>query len=456
MLYIIDIRIRMSSEIRNDSRDLIISNLRRDTLSDTNNDITVSLPDGIFSGKIEAVNLKHLSIDYDVETIGTSNNTFSIAYPSTAAYTTITLNINYYLSSVIKSDEDIADAIASAINTSLGTTVFNVFFSNEIVYAHNVYRDNSNLTSNYTIFTSNGVQFGLDFSGKTSIGPLIGFGNNQYIGSSSYTGGNIPPVGAYECIKIANGAYNPSLKLFDQYTDLNCKFDLYDENGARISNYTDARDATISLPLNNDYVFSVSDLISLVETEMNMYSSSFKNAVFSVKFDYQTHKFTFSTNKDIVFGIGFRLDQGNGSNNYGSMHRILGFNKRVYLGLTSISSIKPAAIFSKSYLSEYVMIYSDLIKNNFDTSIIVPGNNDSSSMYEALFVIPTALIQNGSYKPSNRQDHRVRIHASKLAKLYNENIDKAKTINFYLRLSSGRHVKLNTQWFMQLEIEYSN
>ncbi len=444
----------MSSEL--DSRDFIVSNLHRDAISDENNDITITLPDGIFSGKIEAANLKHLYIDYDVETIGSSNYSMAITYPATSNPIQINLNINYYMATIIRSDEDIADAIATAINTALGTTVFNVFFSNTAVGTQNVYRDNSNLLSNYTIFTSNNVEFNMDMSSKTSIGPLIGYGNNIYTGSSSYTGGNIPPVGAYECIKIVNSAYNPSLKLFDQDIDINCKFDMYTEDGMRIDNYIDTRDATISIPLINDYVYSVNELIDLIETEMNRYSNLFNNANFTVEFSYETYRFTFSNSKNHKFGIGFRLDQGNGYNNYGSMHRILGFSKRNYLGITSITSTQEASIFDRSYVGDYLLIYSDLIKNNFDTSVIIPGNNNSSSMHEALFVVPTALIDNGSYTPINKRDHRVRIHASKLAKLYNENLNKTKTINFYLRLASGRHIKLNTQWSLILEIEYSN
>ena len=440
----------------NDSRTILISNLHRDETSDINNQISVTLPDGIFSGKVEAINLKHLYIDFDYETIGTSNYEIIISYPSTSNPVKIQLNINYYLSTILKTDEQIADLLANSINNALGTTVFNVYYNNYNIYINDVYRDNSNLLANYTIYTSNNVEFNLDFSSTYSIGPLLGFGNMIYTGNNTYTGGNIPPIGAYESIKISNAAYNPTLKLYDQYTDFSCKMNLYNSEGILISNISDDRDTTISLPITNGYIYSPYELCTYLEIELNKYSSNFDDSVFSVEFSYDTYKFTFTNSKNKKFGIGFRFDRGNGYNNYGSMHRILGFNKKIYLGVTSITSLQQALIFDNCYTNDYIMICSDLIKNNFDTSLIIAGSNNSASMYESLFTIPVTEIKNNSYIPLHKQDYRIRIHASKLAKLYNENSSTKKAISFYLKSSTGRHIKLNTQWTLEIEIEYSN
>ena len=88
--------------------------------------------------------------------------------------------------------------------------------------------------------------------------------------------------------------------------------------------------------------------------------------------------------------------------------------------------------------------------------MVIAGSNSSSSLYPALFTIPLVSIINNIFTPLNSDEFRVRINASRLAKLYNENLSTSKDINFYLRSSTGRHIKLNTQWFIELILEYSN
>lgn len=439
-----------------DRRTFIVSNLRRDESADINNDITVTLPDAIFSGKVQAINLKHLYLDYSTETIGSSNFEFSITYPQTANPVVITLDINNSDSSVVKTDLDLARLIANSINSAVGTTVFQVYFDPIIVSTRDVYRDNSDMLSAYTIFTDNSVDFILDFSSKRSLGPLIGFGNEIYKNSNSYRGGNVPPIYAYESIYISNKAYDPTFKEFDKETDIACKMDLYDSNNNLIPNYLDARDSTISLPITNGYVESATEFASLIEQEMNRYSSNFDSATFAVDFDLSECRFTITNNKNMKFGIGFRFDRSNGENNFGSLHRHLGFNKKKYLGYKSLKSVNEAKIFDRAYSKEYVFVCSDLIRYNYDASLIVSESAGRASQYESIFTIPTSEIQNGSYRPTFEDEHRVRIHASLLAKLYNENINTSKKINFYLKVSSGRHIKLNTQWSIKFEIEYVN
>ncbi len=440
-----------------DKRTFIISNLHRNENSDANNDVTITLPNSIFSGKVEAINMKHMYVDYSVETIGTSNYEFYVQYPETASPTKVVLDISSSSSSLVYTDDDLASLIASSINSAVGTNVFSVYFNEIITSTNDIYRDNSNLLCAYTVFTINNTNFALDFSNKISLGPLIGFGNGAYSGSYSYKGGNIPPLSAYESIHIMNKAYDPIYKQFDISSDIACKMDLYDATGTLIPNYIDARDTTISMPIVNGYINNVNDFITYLQTEINRYHASFSNnPTFSVAYNYDTGRFTITNDKDAVFGIGFRFNRPDGSNNYGSLHRQLGFDKAIYLGYTSITSLREAKIFGNAYISEYLFVCSDLIKYNYDAGLIVAESGNSASMYESIFTIPAAQIINYSYTPAFADEHRVRIHASKLAKLYNEDLDDPKTINFYLRLSSGRHIKLNTQWSIKFEIEYIN
>lgn len=440
-----------------DKRTFIVSNLHRDELSDINNDVNITLPNSIFSGKVDSINLKHLFIDYEYEIIGTSNYEFSIAYPSTNNPVSINLAIDKTLSYVIQSDDELAILIADSINNTLGTVDFQVYHTNVITYHRDVYRDNSDLLSNYTIFTSSGVQFTIDFSAKSSLGPLIGFGNNIYTGESSYKSGNVPPIYAYESIRISNKAYDTTFKQYDQSTDIACKMDLYDSSGALITNHLDTRDTTISLPIVDGYLYNVREFITYLEAELNIYSSAYAgNPTFTVGFDHTTYKFTITTDKNVLFGIGFRFDRGDGRNNYGSLHRHLGFSKNIYQGITTITSTQPAAIFERAYVAEYLFVCSDLIKYNYDASLIVTESQGNATFYESLFAIPTNQIINNAYSPVFNDEHRVRIHASLLAKKYNEALADSKTINFYLKTSSGRHIKLNTQWSLKFEIEYNN
>lgn len=440
-----------------DTRTFIVSNLHRDETQDTNNEVTITLPDSIFSGKVEAINMKQMYIDYGIETLGTSNYEFYLRYPETASSVLVKLDISSNASSLVQTDDDIAILIASSMNSAIGNTIFQVYYNPIIISSNDIYRDNSDLLGSYTIFTNNNTNFVLDFSHRASLGPLIGFGNGVYKNKYSYKGGNVPPISAYESIHISNKAYDTIFKEYNAGTDVACKMDLYNSDNMLIPNYLDPRDTTISIPISNGYIRSVHEFKDVIATELNRYSSHFTdNPTFAIQFDLDTFKFNITTDKDIKFGIGFRFHRSDGSNNYGSLHRQLGFNKRVYLGYTSITSITSAKIFERAYISEHIFVCSDLIKYNYDTNLIVAESEGASSMYESLFTIPTSQIVNSSYVPSFENEHRVRIHASRLAKLYNESKSAPKTITFYLKLSSGRHIKMNTQWSIKFEIEYIN
>lgn len=439
-----------------DSRTLVVTSYRRDEDS-ASNDITITLPDAIFSGKVEAVNLKYLALDYSFETIGTSNYTLRVAYPETRTPKVVTLDIDKISSSIAQTDDEIAALIATSINSTLGTTAFQVYFDHIVISNRDVYRDNSDLMGSYIIFTNDGVPFSIDFSDTHSIGPLIGFGNGTYEGEYSYRGGNIPSVFAYESIHISNKSSSPVFREYDQASDVACKLDLYDSNHNRIPNYMDDRDTTVSLPVADGYIKSVREFIELIETELNRYSDWFDGSpTFEVFFDLTEYRFTISNSSNARFGIGFRFNRADGTNNFGSLHSQLGFDKRVYLGYKSITSTRTARILERTYVGEHLFMCSDLIKYNYDTNLIVSESGGNASLYESIFTIPASEIVNGSYVPQSESEHRVRINASMLAKQYNENLSSKKKIKFYIKASSGRHLKLNTQWVMKFEIEYVN
>jgi hypothetical protein len=437
-----------------DKRTFIINNSHRDETSDINNDLIVTLPDGIFSGNIESISLRYMTIDYGVESIGSSNREFYITYPSTSTPILITLDIDKQDSIIIKTDQELASLISASINSTLGTTVFQTYFERITTAGSDVYRDNSDMLGRYTIFTNDRTEFIISFDTRRSLGPLIGFGNETYSGNSSYDGGTIAPIANYESIHISNKAYDPIFREYDANTDIACKMDLYDPDNNLILNSTDTRDTTISIPIVDGYITSIHEFVDILTTELNSYSSSFDNKQFKVVFDFSTGKFTISIDNTTQFGIGFRFNRENGSNNYGSLHRQLGFEKQIYLGLTTISSILKPRIFDNAYQPDVLFVCSDLIAENYDSSLIVAESNGKASMYECLFSIPTDLIETGRYFPNDINEHKVRIHASLLAKLYNENLSNPKKINFWLKLASGRHIKMNSQWMMKIEIEY--
>lgn len=432
-----------------------VSNLNRDTEEDLNNDITVTFPDGIFSGKINSIVLKHLYIDYDYELIGSSNNQLTITYPATGTPVDILIDFSD-VTETVRTDDDLAISITNAINTSLGlNNVFQVYYDNLVFYQRDIYRDSSRLLSSFTIFTNNNVPFNLDFSNKNSIGPLLGFGNNLYTNHFIFRGGNIPSLGSYNSIHVVNSAYN-TFRIYDQYVDNACKMILYNSDNQPIVNKIDVRDTTISLPIANGYIHSVGEFMKYIEDAMNEYKEEFTpSANFKVTFDYITYKFTIENTSGARFGIGFRFNNGT-YNNYGSLHRELGFNKADYLYVTSITSIQSAAIFDRCYNNDYILICSDLIKNNFDEQLMVLGSSGSYSAYESLFTIPVNEIQNYSFTPVHKDDYQVRINASLFSKKYNENLNSPKKVNFYLKSSTGRHIKMNAQWSINVVINYSN
>lgn len=432
-----------------------VSNLNRDAEEDLNNDITVTFPDGIFSGKIESISLKHLYLDYDQELIGSSNNQLTITYPSTGIPVLITINLNA-LTEIIRTDDELAAVLTENINAALGVSnVFQVYYNNLVFYQQDIYRDSSRLLSSFTIFTTNNVAFNLDFSGKRSIGPLLGFGNNTYQDQFLYEGGNIPSLGSYHSIHVVNSAFN-TFKKYDQFVDNACKMMLYDSAQQLIPNKLDARDTTISLPISDGYVYSIGEWITILETELNEYKTEFTpQANFKITFDYAAYKFTITNTTGASFGIGFRFHNSI-YNNYGSMHRELGFNKVNYLNVTSITSIQPATIFENAYMNEYVLICSDLIKSNFDEQLIVLGSSGSYAGYESIFNIPIREIKDNSFTPIHKDDYHVRINASLFSKKYNENLNSPKNVNFYLKLATGRHIKMNAQWSINVHINYTN
>lgn len=441
-------------------RSFNISNLNRDNnLLINNNAIEVIFPDGIFSAKIDSIALKHMYIDYEYETLGSSNNQFIIVFPENAIPVTITINTDKEL---VQTDDQLAQLIANTINSSLGTNIFQVYHNTVSRSENDIINDSYNRISNYTIYTINNQNFDLYFDLMTSIGPLIGFGTSIYTGSYNYIGGNTPSISFYETIHVVNNGFNTN-KSYNNSKDYACKMNLYDSNDNLILNYLDNRDTTISLPLADNYIYSISSFINYIMIEMNRYKGNFlPEAQFVITFDYEQYKFTIINLTGAKFGIGFRfyneiIDNSNNktiTNNYGGLHHQLGFEKKNYLGITSINSIKPATIFGNSFYNDYILLCSDLVLDNYDVQFTMLGSQTAYSFYDALFIIPAKSIINNEFIPTFKEDYITNIASSLFAKLYNENKSTAKTAVFYLKSTTGRHIKITTEWCCNIDIVY--
>ncbi len=418
-------------------------------------DLTITLPNSIFSGTIKAINLVSFECDLEIDTFGHSNNTFSIRYLEQEK--TIILSPDYEIYSAI----DIAYALENAINFELGTTAFVVLVPGLMFAETGINHTNTISAIQFVIRNTEHIRFDLIFDVPNSIGPLLGFGTMTYTNNVEHIGGNIPDFSLYKTLIIRNSAAT-DFPSFNIESDINCKMDLYDKEGNQIPNHFDECDATISMPITDGEIHNPQEICIYIQGQINEYYTSYweESPTFTVTFDIHTFKFTITNDKEVKFGIGFRFFKPHleltRQNQYGSLHKVLGFEKKIYLNYTSITSIRPAGIFENSFVGETLFICSDLISQNFDASIGLVQSKGQMILKESLFSIPMKSLENRQlYKPQSENEHRVRIHSSRLAKLYNENdTTNEKQISFSLQLASGRHITLDSQWAMKFAIEY--
>ena len=272
--------------------------------------------------------------------------------------------------------------------------------------------------------------------------------------------------------KIGNGngypyrtAYSEQpTPIYTNYDDKNCKMNLYNSNNNLIPNINYPNlDTTISLnpTLNSKQYNNIYILLRDLEIALNNYTTLFTPyALFEVSYDYSTKKVNIKNKTGAKFGIGFDFLLDGPFKTAGGLHKVLGFEQKVYLGLTEIESIYKPLIFEDCFADDYLLICSDLLSTgtNYDINVLGIGNSNPITTNNRTFAIP--LSKTNNFRPNNPDHSMVEIVNSNFSVNYNiapyNNPNTPIPVNFYLRLLSGRHIQMTTQWVMTLKIEYGN
>lgn len=250
--------------------------------------------------------------------------------------------------------------------------------------------------------------------------------------------------------------------VWTNYNDLNCKMMLYDSFNNPIPhlNYP-GFDTTISLHAGTLDVWNYDQIHKFLrdlEKEMNRYKTKFlPYARFELTFDYITRKITIKNKTGAKFGVGFNFLKVGNFVTTGSLHKVLGFEQEEYLGLTEYTSMYKPLIFERSYSDDHILICADLIKKDQDNNIDVIGlgNPNYTETNNVIYAIP--LSQCKHFRPINSLDSFIDLSESKFM-LNDCEVDCCSDIpiqvNFYIRLMSGRHLKLTSNWTATLKVEF--
>jgi len=374
---------------------------------------------------------------------------------------------------VISTDIDLRNIIDLAINSTiypyydLTFIVINTNIEN-IITNYEIEQDLS--TTQLTIKPSNNCS--LKFNSKESIGPILGFGNGVYKNEESITGTSTQSIEAYYLINVFNTSGNKLhaysidpltdiSNLYPEYNDVNCKMELYDSSNNLISNIDNAGlDVAISInrTSGNLSYSNIGDVLDIIQTEMNRYSGNFSPAAdFLITYDPTAKKVTITNTTGAKFGIGFDFFKfSDGIVTAGSLHKILGFNQKQYLSVTTITSIKIIKAFQDLFAEDYLLFCSNIVNNNTDINVIGIGNNNKIKNNNILYAIPLLLAE--QFRPIDSTYYTIDISSSALARGYADRIysdENPITVNFYIRLLSGRHLKSNTQWSSILALNYA-
>jgi hypothetical protein len=236
---------------------------------------------------------------------------------------------------------------------------------------------------------------------------------------------------------------------------------LYDSTGTLIQNLVNNNDSTISLKYNNPtdgpiLYKTIYEYLKLIEDALNEYSESFTPfANFKILFNYETYKLTIENTTGALFGIGFDLyNETNQTNNYGSMHNELGFPKKTFLGIKSITSFTKCQIMDYIYPNEYIFLSSDEkfynIESNHITNFLSRAYsvNPNDNIIDNKIIYPISLDLLNKYIDINLKNQYTITIDQSIIKQINLTI-----IAFYIRLRSGRHARIN-KWDMVFEIDY--
>lgn len=405
------------------------------------------------------------------DTFSTNTKRYTIGFDVTSEDITNIKFINY--TNVVTFDIELRDMVDLALNSQIFPYYdieFSVLNTNieKILTNYEVEQDLS--TTLLTIYISNDCT--LNFNIKDSIGPILGLGNGTYENKRTITGTSTPSIEALNLINVFNVSGNQLFAhsidpttdlttLYPNYDDINCKMELYDSDNNLIENIDDGDlDVAISINKNsgNLYYANIGNVLSVIQDEMNRYSNNFTPpADFLITYNPTENKITIVNKTGAKFGIGF--DFYKFSNNIvtgGSLHKILGFNQKQYLSVTTITSVKQIRAFSNLFPEEYLLFCSDLANGNTDINTIGIGNNNNVKANNILYSIPISKAE--SFQPVDSSYYSIDIRASIIALGYAEkkfSDENPLVVNFYLRLSSGTHLKSNMSWSCQLALNYS-
>lgn len=429
-------------------QNILLSNANKSVVTNLNNDITLNFPSNLFFKPPSFLELINFDLSCELLLFGNTNNTLVISFTNDlGVYKTYIVVVEF--SKVITTDYELCQAIKTALNAvsydnySISFDVTESSITN-VVTNFKVELDAS--TTAYSITCTKPCT--ISFNHKDSIGMLIGFGSGVYENVTLISGTSTQSISAYNYIDVYNDSGNNGT--FPNYNDYNCKMCLFNSNGTLIPNSTNSNDTTISInsELGLTQYDSIGRLLKIIETAMNVYSSSYSPAAnFVVDYNYTTNKVKITNATGAKFGIGFDFDNIGGIVTSGSLHFILGFEQKSYINITSIESPKTSLTYENTFSDDYILLCSDLSNNSADLNILGIGNANNIKANDILFAIP--YTQSRQFSPVDSSFYKVDISNSPFSIGYKKRSfsdTNPNLVNFYLRTLSGRSIAANCQW----------
>lgn len=429
-------------------QNILLSNANKSVVTNLNNDITLNFPSNLFFKPPSFLELINFDLSCELLLFGNTNNTLIISFTNDlGVYKTYTVIVEF--SKVITTDYQLCQAIKTALNAVTYDNydiTFDVTESSitNVVTNFKVELDAS--TTAYSITCTKPCT--ISFNHKDSIGMLIGFGSGVYENVTLISGTSTQSISAYNYADVYNDSGNNGT--FPNYNDYNCKMCLFNSNGTLIPNSVNSNDTTISInsELGLTQYDSIGRLLKIIETAMNVYSSSYSPAAnFVIDYNYTTNKVKITNTTGAKFGIGFDFDNIGGIVTSGSLHFILGFEQKSYINITSIESPKTSLTYENTFSDDYILLCSDLSNNSADLNILGIGNANNIKANDILFAIPYA--QSRQFSPVDSSFYKVDISNSPFSIGYKKRSfsdANPNLVNFYLRTLSGRSIAANCQW----------
>lgn len=437
------------------SQNVLINTNNKDSEINLNNDLYIRFPNTLYIKDIAYLSLLDFNMNGEISLFGNSNSSLILEYKNNNNVI-INQQVNFDFSEISITDDN---TLSTFLTNSLNAVVlnnysctFNVSQSYVISVITNFNPEVDLSTTTYTITTSAPMSFYFNLS--SSIGPILGFGTGIYLNITNISGNSTMSISTYNYITCINDSaisgVNPN------YDDLNCKMILYNSNNEVIQNVNFPGDATISInPLQQKVYSDIGTILTDIENAMNAYSNYFTPAAnFSISYDYQTDKITIENTTGSRFGIGFDFYNELGLMTSGSLHRILGLQQKTYKHIKSITSSYKSRSFMNAFCDDYVLVCSNIINNN-DRAVIGLSNNDNINGSNILFAIPYEDTIN--FRPIDTNDYKINLAGSLMNVNYKNrtfNDENPNLVNFFLRLSSGRHISSTTNWSMMLKLLY--